>query len=167
MESHEAGGQEAGSASTGRNETRNEQHDRNWDDILQELRVLQTGVQIIAGFLLTLPFQSRFAELDSTAVTIYLALVVLAAVTTCLMLVPVALHRKLFRLRQKEKVVAAGHCILKAVLVLVGVLIAGSTTLIFYIVVGGLSSAVVALVFALGLVGGLYLYPRVRRRDDS
>lgn len=167
MEFNEAAGQEAGSASTGRHETRNEQQDRNWDDILQELRVLQTGVQIIAGFLLTLPFQSRFDDLDSIAVTIYLGLVVLAAVTTCLMLVPVALHRKLFRLRQKDKVVAAGHRILKAVLVLVGVLIAGSTTLIFYIVVGGPSSLVVALVFALGLFGGLYLYPRIRRSDDS
>ncbi|WP_331271228.1 DUF6328 family protein [Arthrobacter sp. 35W] len=38
--------------------------DRNWGDLLQELRVMQTGTQIIAGFLLTLPFQQRFATLD-------------------------------------------------------------------------------------------------------
>ena len=51
-------------AGSGRNETREEQLDRNWMELLQELRVLQTGVQILAGFLLTLPFQSRFETLD-------------------------------------------------------------------------------------------------------
>ena len=44
-------------AGSGRNETREEQLDRNWMELIQELRVLQTGVQILAGFLLTLPFQ--------------------------------------------------------------------------------------------------------------
>lgn len=164
MESHKVDGQENGSASTGRNETPYEQQDRNWDDVLQELRVMQTGVQIIAGFLLTLPFQSRFADLDATALTIYLVLVVLAAGTTCLMLLPVSLHRQLFRLRQKDKVVVAGHRIIKAVLVLVGLLVTGTTTLIFYVVVGHFSAVVVAVVFAVGLICGLYLYPRIARR---
>lgn len=98
MESHDA---EA--TSTGRDETPNEQQDRNWNDILQELRVMQTGVQIIAGFLLTLPFQQRFDDLKPAAVAIYLILVVLAATTTCLMLVPVALHRQMFRLQRKKQ----------------------------------------------------------------
>ena len=49
------GGADAGS---GRNETRNEKRDRNWNDLLQELRVMQTGTQIIAGFLLTRPSNS-------------------------------------------------------------------------------------------------------------
>lgn len=167
MDSQQADGQEVGSASTGRDETPNEQQDRNWDDVLQELRVMQTGVQIIAGFLLTLPFQSRFADLDSTALTIYLLLVVIAAGTTCLMLLPVSLHRQLFRLRQKDKVVGAGHRIIKVVLMLVGLLITGTTTLIFYVVVGSFSAAVVALTFAVGLICGLYLYPRIARRDHG
>lgn len=125
---------------------------------------MQTGVQIIAGFLLTLPFQQRFAELDSTAVAIYLVLVVLAAAATCLMLLPVALHRQLFRLRLKDRVVLAGHRVLKIVLVLVGLLITGTTTLIFYVVWGGAVSAIVAGIFAAGLVAGLFVYPRFSRR---
>ena len=48
----------------GRDETRNERMDRNWNDLLQELRVTQTGTQILSGFLLTLVFQPRFASLD-------------------------------------------------------------------------------------------------------
>ena len=75
---------------TGRNETREEQLDRNWAELLQELRVLQTGVQILAGFLLTLPFQERFEDLDSFQVNLYLANVVIAALTTAFILQPVS-----------------------------------------------------------------------------
>ena len=65
-----------------RHETKTEALDRNWNDLLQEMRVMQTGVQIIAGFLLTLPFQRAFAELDDVQRTIYLAMVCIAGVTT-------------------------------------------------------------------------------------
>ena len=53
----------------GRRETADERADRNWNDLLQEFRVLQTGVQILAGFLLTLPFQAAFTDLDGTPVS--------------------------------------------------------------------------------------------------
>lgn len=46
-----------------RNETPAERHDRNWNELRQELRVTQTGIQIRSGFLPTLPFQSRFTDL--------------------------------------------------------------------------------------------------------
>lgn len=152
---------------TGRNETPNEQQDRNWNDILQELRVMQTGVQIIAGFLLTLPFQQRFEDLTPGAVAIYLVLVVLAATTTCLMLVPVALHRQMFRMQRKSTVVSTGHLVLKAVLVLVGLLITGTTTLIYYVVVGGAAGVFVACIFSAALIGGLFIYPRIMKYDHG
>ncbi len=151
-------------ADSGRNETRNQQRDRNWNDLLQELRVMQTGTQIIAGFLLTLPFQQRFAELDSFAVTLYLVLASLAAVATCLMLVPVATHRHLFGLRVKDRLVTSGHQIVKIVLGMIGLLVMGTTALIFYVVVGGLESALAASVLGLGLVASLMVYPRLIRR---
>ena len=78
-----------------RNESAVEKLDRNWMELLQELRVLQTGVQILAGFLLTLPFQSRFETLDDYQTTLYLANVALAALTTALILLPVSVHRRL------------------------------------------------------------------------
>src|SRR5690606_22121652 len=68
-----------------RHETPTERLDRNWNEILQELRVTQTGIQILTGFLLTVPFQSRFADLTATQRVVYLVLVLLAAVTTGLM----------------------------------------------------------------------------------
>src|SRR6187402_1165274 len=85
----------------GRDETESERHDRNWNDILQELRVIQTGTQILTGFLLTLPFQQRFAALGDYLVATYLALVVTSAIATALALTPVALHRTLFQRKAK------------------------------------------------------------------
>ena len=81
----------------GRDESRAERMDRNWAELLQELRVLQTGVQLLAGFLLTLPFQARFETLDDYQTRLYLANVVLAALTTATILLPVSVHRRLFR----------------------------------------------------------------------
>ena len=81
----------------GRRETPEERADRNWLDLLQELRVSQTGVQLLAGFLVTLPFQSRFTDLDSFQQRWYVGLVGLAFVTVGVTLSPVAIHRRLFR----------------------------------------------------------------------
>src|SRR5476649_1243013 len=93
----------------GRDETPIERLDRNWSQLVQELRVTQTGTQILTGFLLTLAFQSRFGKLDAVQVEIYLVLVVLAALTTLLGLTPVAIHRALFRKRAMSQLVATGN----------------------------------------------------------
>jgi hypothetical protein len=73
---------EPAAADDGRRETPAERSDRNWNELLQELRVTQTGVQILTGFLLTLPFQERFEDLDDHQRTLYLILVALAVLTT-------------------------------------------------------------------------------------
>ena len=80
-----------------RDETPQERADRNWNDILQELRVSQTGVQLLAGFLATLPFQSRFSELDTFQRGWYVGLLCLAFATVSVLLAPVAIHRHVFR----------------------------------------------------------------------
>jgi hypothetical protein len=124
-------------------ETMDERHDRHWTEILQELRVTQTGTQILTGFLLTLPFQNRFKELDATQVGIYLGLVIVAGLTTVLALAPVSLHRALFRQGAKERMVKLANGILKATLVGVAVVLTGTVLLIFD-VVGGLVIGIVA-----------------------
>src|SRR5829696_5923420 len=73
----------------GRNESLNERMDRNWNEILQELRVTQTGTQIFTGFLLTIAFPARFSELTTFQIRVYLILVVAAVLTTALGLAPV------------------------------------------------------------------------------
>ena len=137
----------------GRDETETERLDRNWIEILQELRVIQTGTQILTGFLLTVAFQQRFTELDQYQIDTYLALVVLAALTTALGLAPVSLHRTLFRMRAKARIVRIANRILKLTLGAVAVVLAGTILLIFDVVVSraaGLTAGIIALVMISG-----------------
>lgn len=120
----------------GRDETFDEKMDRNWAELLQELRVLQTGVQILAGFLLTLPFQSRFETLDGFQLTLYLTNVVLAALTTALILLPVSAHRRLFRKGLKDTLVASADRIAKVALAGVALLSVGTSALVFDVTAG-------------------------------
>ncbi|WP_109510028.1 DUF6328 family protein [Nocardioides speluncae] len=120
---------------TDRRETKDERLDRNWNELLQEMRVMQTGAQLIAGFLLTLPFQSAFSDLDDAQRWLYLGLVILAGVTTALIMVPIAVHRRLFGRGVKERLVLTAHRLVTVVLTAIGLLIVGITTLIFDVVV--------------------------------
>jgi hypothetical protein len=121
---------------TGRNETPTERYDRNWSDIQQELRITQTGTQLLAGFLLTLPFQQRFKQLTAIQIDIYLTLVVLAAAVSILALAPVSTHRLLFRRRQKDDLVTTSNRILIICLVASSILFPGTVLLIFDVVLG-------------------------------
>ena len=132
----------------GRHETPTERWDRNWADIQQELRIVQTGTQILAGFLLTLPFQQRFASLSARQETIYLVLVVLAVLVTVVALSAVASHRLVFRQRQKHDLVRVGNVILIAALIASALLFAGTVLFVFDVVIGDLG----------GLVGGIVVF---------
>ena len=107
---------------------------RNWHELLQELRVTQTGTQILTGFLLTLPFTARFAELNERQVITYLATMVGSVVTTGLIVAPVAFHRLLFRQRQKPWLVAAADTTAKIGLLLLALTTSGVVLLVFDVV---------------------------------
>ncbi|MEU9605629.1 DUF6328 family protein [Streptomyces sp. NPDC048057] len=95
MDEHAGGDGNGGARARGRDETEEERADRRWVELLQEVRVTQTGVQILFGFLLTVVFQPRFVTLSATDRTIYLVTVLLGAATTGALVGPVALHRML------------------------------------------------------------------------
>ncbi len=138
----------------GRDETEIERLDRNWSQLVQELRVTQTGTQILTGFLLTLAFQSRFGALNAMQIDIYLALVILAGLTTALGLTPVAIHRELFRKRAMAQLVSAGNILLKLTLACVGLILTGTTLFIFAVVENtsaGIIAGAVTLVVAIAL----------------
>ncbi|MFI2303644.1 DUF6328 family protein [Actinacidiphila glaucinigra] len=77
----------------GRDETRDERADRQWAELLQEVRVAQTGVQILFGFLLTVAFTPRYPQLGETDKIIYILTVVLGASATGALVGPVSFHR--------------------------------------------------------------------------
>jgi hypothetical protein len=136
----------------GRDESQNERLDRNWNDILQELRVTQTGTQIFTGFLLTIAFQTRFDELTTFQLRVYLVLVIAAVLTTALGLAPVNLHRGLFRKGAKMTIVEAAHIIMRITLTGVAVMLIGTVLLIFDLVVDRTAALVAAGVMLLVVI---------------
>lgn len=114
-----------------RDETPTQRLDRNWTDLLQELRVVQTGVQLLTGFLLTLPFQARFSGLTSFQQNVYLFTVSCSVGATGLLIAPVSLHRLLFRQHARRVMVSVAHRMTLAGLVLLSCAIGGVVLLIF------------------------------------
>ncbi|QAY72773.1 sodium:proton antiporter [Agromyces protaetiae] len=148
----------------GRSETVLEKADRNWTDILQELRAVQTGTQIITGFLLAVAFQPRFEQLEPYEHGLYLVLVVLSGLATVLGLAPVIMHRQLFGLKQKERLVHSANRLLIGLLVVVSFLAAGVTSLIFDVVVGRTAGFVALGIALIVLVVFWTVVPRAGRR---
>lgn len=153
-------------AGDGRDETEAERLDRNWTELLQELRVTQTGTQILTGFLLTIPFQQRFTSLDRVQLIIYLVLVAFAVLATLLALTPVTLHRALFRTGQKAKIVRWSNRLLIAALACVGMTVTGTTSLIFGIVTGPAGGVIAGVItFVLCALAWVSL-PALTRRSE-
>ena len=119
-----------------RHETETERLDRNWSSLLQELRVVQTGVQLLTGLLLTLPFQPRFDVLDDGMRVVYLITVGCSVASTVLLVAPVGMHRLLFRRHRLDTLVSAAHRCAYAGLLLLGPALAGVSTIVFYAVTG-------------------------------
>lgn len=147
----------------GRDETPNERADRNWDELLQELRVMQTGTQILTGFLLAVAFQPRFTDMDELQRDLYVVLVALAAIATILALAPVGLHRAFFGHRRKPDLVRIAARIVEIDLLVIGALTTGVTMLIVDFTVNR-TAGIIALFASLVLVVALWVVlPRVTR----
>ncbi|MGJ0119694.1 DUF6328 family protein [Williamsia sp. MIQD14] len=147
-----------------RGETPIERLDRNWSSLLQELRVIQTGVQFLTGFLLTLPFQSRFASIDDRDTTIYLVTLFASVLATVLLVAPVAMHRILFRRHAIDRLVRAGNRLAMGGFLLLGVAIVGAVTLIVDVVVTSTAGATAGVVLAVVLGTAWLATPLYMRR---
>lgn len=150
---------------TQRSETEVQRLDRNWVSLLQELRVVQTGVQLLTGFLLTLPFQQRFGILDTPTRMIYLTTVGCSIGATVLLEAPVAMHRLLFRRHRIQVVVSTAHRFAYAGLLLMGLSLTGVAVVIFGTVAGPVAG-IVAGVCALTALLGLWVLLPLRMRHE-
>lgn len=117
-------------------ETRSERADRNFGDLLQELRVTQTGVQILFAFLLSLPFQNRFTELDRFQRGVWTTALLLSAAATVCLIAPVAYHRALFAHRKKPQLVQVGARFAVSGLALLGTAVCCAADLVLDLVLG-------------------------------
>jgi hypothetical protein len=157
-------------AGSERDETPTERSDRNWNELLQELRVTQTGIQILSGFLLTLPFQARFSSLDGTERRLFLLAVVSSTIATGLVVAPVSAHRIFFRQHEKRALVTMSDRMAKVGLAALAVTVSTVLALIFSVVVGdgtGGLLAVLALVFFVTVWVVLPVVVLRRQREDD
>jgi Family of unknown function (DUF6328) len=156
-----------GSAADGRDESEADRLDRNYSELLQELRVAETGVQILFAFMLSIAFQQRFQTLDDVQRTIYVITLLFCTVAIALLVAPVAFHRLVFRQGLKDELVkitnalALGGTSFLLLAVLSGVL------LILDYVVGRAFAAVVTSVLAVLFVSLWLVLPMSRRRREE
>jgi hypothetical protein len=153
-----------GRGGTGRSETPLERWDRNFSELLQELRVAQTGVQVLFAFLLTLPFTNRFEKITGGDKYTYVFTVVAAAAATALLIAPVSYHRLVFRQGRKPQLVQVASRL--AVLGLVCLLVAMLGAVFLVVDVVFHSTVAGILVGGLAVLYGFlwYALPFVRRR---
>lgn len=154
-----------GATQTG--EAPQEQLTRNFDELLQELRVTQTGVQILTGFLLTLPFTDRFQDLDDLQRYVYLAVLCGSVLATGLILAPVAFHRVLFRQGERPWLVEAANHSARAGLLALALTTSGVVWLVFDLVTNRTAATIacgLSLIFFLTLWA---VVPLVRRSGSS
>jgi hypothetical protein len=149
--------------SDGRNETVLERCDRNLVELLQEVRVAQTGVQILFAFLLTVPFTARFDRLTSFQEILYFVTLLAAGAAALLLIAPTSYHRILFRLGDKEHLVRAANRLTIVGLAFVAVAIVGVILLISDLLFPGLVA-----ILATGMATALcvicwYIVPLRRR----
>jgi cytochrome bd-type quinol oxidase subunit 2 len=151
-----------------RNESRAHQLDRNWSELVQELRVMGTGVQILFAFLLSIAFQARFQQTSATERDIYLVTLVLSALATALLIAPVSVHRFLFRIRLKDELVQLTNAVAIAGLAVLSLSMVGAVVLICDWVGGTAAAVICGAGAAVVLGGGWFVLPfmlRHRARD--
>jgi len=148
-------------------ETEAERDDRNLIELLQELRVAGLGVQVLFGFLLSLPFTNHFAQLSHPQRGLYVTSLVLAAVSTALLLGPVAYHRLVFRQHQKEQLVKDANIMAILGLAAVALAVSASVLLVLSYVAKGLPAVIITVCLVCLFAGLWFVLPLTRRRRYS
>ncbi|MEV4559375.1 DUF6328 family protein [Kitasatospora sp. NPDC049285] len=138
--------------------------DRRLIELLQELRVLQTGVQIVFAFLLGVAFTPRFAELHDSEQDLYVVVLLLAVIAAAVLATPVALHRGLFHHPDRVRIVRVSARIAQVGLVLLATALSGAVLLVLTVVLGAAAAIPITAVVALVFTGLWFVLPWAVRR---
>jgi hypothetical protein len=162
-----------GSDGATRNETALQRIDRNLVELLQEVRVVQTGVQVLFAFLLTAPLAPRFPQLSEFQKLTYFATLLAAGAAAVLLIAPTAYHRILFRLGDKEHLVTVANRFTLAGLTCVALSMVGALLLVTDLLFD--DAAIIVATTGLAAFGCLSLWclaplsrrARIRRRSSA
>ncbi len=140
-------------------EDRKEQVDRELKELLEELRIIVPGVQLLGGFLLAVAFQSRFGQLSKTDLAVYFVAFLASSVATVLFLAPAAQHRILWRRPKKETFLRTASVLTFLGSIALAVSLAAVVYVITNVVYGSVAALATALGFAVLALAAWYLLP--------
>ena len=149
-----------------KNETKPERLDRELGELLQELRVLLPGVQVLFAFLLTVPFSSRFPDLDPAEQGLYLGALVCAAIASALLIAPSAFHRILFREHDKEWMILTSNRLVITGTVFLAIAITAAVFLVTDFIYGARTASILAAALGLLFLVVWYVLPLTRRTTN-
>lgn len=147
-------------------DSRNKRLTRNLNELLQELRVAQAGVQILFGFLLSIVFTDRYASVDGYVRTTHFVAVLFATAAVALLTAPASWHRVLFRHGRRETIIAVANKLAVGGLICLAFAVTGTVLLIGEMVLGGWGAVVVGVLTAIGF-GTLWLFIPWRKRGQG
>ncbi|GAA2250260.1 MULTISPECIES: DUF6328 family protein [Kitasatospora] len=150
-----------------RPETAEQRADRNLIELLQELRVVQTGVQILLAFLLGMAFTERFTRLDRTQQALYVVTFLLTLVSAAVLSTPVALHRGLFHRGAKRRIVDLSTRFTEVGLGFLALALNGAVLLLMDVVLGRAAAAAITCVSMVMFAVLWFLLPWALRRERT
>jgi hypothetical protein len=149
-----------------RDETAPERLDRNTIELLNELRIAGTGIQVMFAFLLILPFNAGWKQVDSFQRTVYFITLLVVALAAFLLMAPPIHHRLLFRHGEKRFLIRVGNYMAISGMACLGLGFIGILVLVSDVVVGGAAPAVVG-ILAGAVIGGLWFAVPLIRQDEE
>ncbi|WAX81717.1 DUF6328 family protein [Streptomyces sp. KMM 9044] len=148
-------------------ETPHERVNRRWNEVMQETRVAQTGVQILFGFLLSVAFTPLFHDLGTFDHVVYVITVVSGAAATASLIAPVSIHRFLSGQRMKDEMVEVAHRLMMGGMALLAMTIGCTLLLILHVVVPGLMAKLLVGAVMLWFALSWYALPLWLRRRSN
>lgn len=148
-------------------ESRSARLARNFSEMLQELRVAQTGVQILFAFLLTVVFTSAYGDQPSSVRALHLVTVLLTTTSAALLIAPAVWHRVLFRRGRREHILRHANLCALAGTTLLAAAMTGTVLLIAEIAVGGWGALAIGAGTALLFATLWFVVPRLIRADTK
>jgi hypothetical protein len=153
-------------AEAGRDESRPQRLDRNTVELLNELRIAGTGIQVMFAFLLIVPFNTGWKQVDGFERTVYFVTLLVVAMSAFLLMAPPIHHRLLFRHGEKPFLIRVGNYMAISGMACLGLGFIGILVLVSDVVVGGAAPAIVGVLAAAVIAGLWFLLPLLRREEE-
>ncbi|MEV6414105.1 DUF6328 family protein [Kribbella sp. NPDC051718] len=144
-----------------------ERLDRQWIELLQELRLAQTGTQVLFAFLLGIAFTPVFSDADAFTHDVYAVTIIASALATALFLAPVSFHRIVFKQKVRDKMIPIAARMTSAGLVILLVAISGGLLLVLDVVLNRTTAIIIVAAVLAWFVAFWYVLPAWVRRSSA